>query len=289
MIKVQHALAGILILCLALSGVAQAPKEVLLLPVSMTGSYQPGTGDQFTADLVAQINKMAPNVKLDVARAADLSGLQYSAQSQPPSPDEAARLCAAYGATNATWLQLHFTPQYQPPANGQPGSLTVAGAARFWAFRASDRAIVIDQPVSVARTSIVPAGTTDAQLSTISQTLNSQCMNQLAQTIITVAKAQANKQMTARWGPPSNPTATGFSAAYQTMANAIKTYQKDLDGGDLIATTDSQSAALTAWRALSPADQRLIEQNYPGTTQWMEGGVYYDVGNYWYPYPYRYR
>lgn len=287
--KAQQVLIGLLLLCLAVSGLAQSPREVLLLPVSMVGSYQPGTGDQFTADMVAQIAQMAPHVKLDVARPADLSGLKYDAQSQPPSTEEAARLCAAYGATNAIWLQVRFTPEYQAPTAGQPGSLTVAGAARFWAFRASDRAIVIDQPVSVARTSIVPAGTTEAQLSSLTQSLNTQCMNQLAQTIITVAKAQQSRQMTANWGPPRNPSATGYSAAYQTMARAIDTYQHDLDNGDLIGTTDSQRGALIAWRALTPADRQLIEQNYPGTTQWMEGGLYYDVGNYWYPHPYRIR
>ncbi len=267
---------------------AQPQKEVLLLPVNMLGSYQPGTNDQFTNDMVTQIARLAPNVKLDVARPADLSGLQYSVQSQPPSPDEAARLCAAYGTTNATWLQVRFSPTYEAPANGQPGSLTVSGAARFWAFRAADRMVVVDQPVSVAKTTIVPPGTTDAQLASLSETLNSQCMNQLAQAIIAVGRASASKQMTAQWGPPSNPTATGTSAAYQTMANAINRYQKDVDRGDLIGSTDSQRAALTAWRALTPSDQQLIEKNFPGTTQWMEGGVYYDVGSYWYPvYPRR--
>lgn len=278
----------LLLLCLALASAAQTKKQVLLLPISMLGSYQPGTGDQFTKDLMAQVKKLAPNVDLDVARPADLSGLKYDIQDQPPGPDEAARLCAAYGTTNAAWLQVRFTPEYQAPSGGQPGSLTVAGAARFWAYRAADRTVVIDQPVSVARTSIVPAGTTDAQLATISATLNDQCMNQLAQTVIAVGKAQSSQQMTAKWVGPANPTATGYSAAYQTMARAINAYQKSVNDGDLIGSTDDQRAALTAWRALSPADQQLIEQNFPGTTQWMEGGFYYDVGNYWRPvYPRR--
>lgn len=280
---------ALLTFSLALAGVAQQDKQVLLLPVVMLGDYQPGSSDEFTKAMVDQVTKLAPKVKLDIPRPADLTGLKYSAQAQPPTSDEAARLCAAYGATNAAWLQVRFSPEYQPPASGQAGSLTVAGACRFWAFRASDRAVVVDQPVSVARTVIVPAGTTDEQLASMTQTLNDQCMNQLAQSIIAVGKAQASRAMTAQWGTP-NVSAASYSAGYQRMAKAIATYQKNIDNGDLIGSTDSQRAALSAWRALSASDQKLIEQNYPGTTQWMEGGVYYDIGNYWnYSYPIIYR
>ncbi|GMU53079.1 MAG: hypothetical protein AMXMBFR33_22250 [Candidatus Xenobia bacterium] len=272
----------LVILCLTLAGLAQDQRQILLLPVAMLGDYQPGSGQEFTQDLITDTARMAPNAKLVLARPADLAGLQYQAQDQPPSSEEAARLCSAYSTTNAVWLQCRFTPEYQPPVGGQPGVLTVAGGARFWAFRASDRKVVIDQPLSVVRSTVVPVGTDDATLAGLTQKLNSQCMNQLAQQVITVAQQQSAQQRTARWGAP-DPAATGFSAAYQAMAASIQRYQQDVNEGDLIGTTDTQRQCLTNWRALSANDQALIEKNYPGTTQWMEGGVYYDVG---YPYYY---
>ncbi|GMU53681.1 MAG: hypothetical protein AMXMBFR33_28270 [Candidatus Xenobia bacterium] len=282
-------LLGSLALLLLSLLVAPAPsaegnqgRKVLLFPVLIQGEFKPRSEKEFSQALINQARKIAPKANVIVAREADLSGMQYRAGTQPPSVEEAGRLCAAYGADYAMFLSLRFTPEF---VNGADSVLTIAGAARLWAYQASDRKVLVDEPISVVRST--PAGSypTDQQLQPMADKLSTQCINQLAQQIVTVARQSANQQLVQQWAAPApaQPQAPKVNAAMKRMIDSLERYRRAVDSGDLIGSTDTQRVALSAWRGLSPQEQKQIEAMYPGTWQWMEGGFYYDTGNYWYP------
>ncbi len=257
--------------------------KVLLFPVLIQGEYKPRSEKEFTQALINQARKIAPKANVIVAREADLSGMHYAGGTQPPSVEEAARLCAAYDAKFAVWLSLRFTPEL---VSGADSVLSIAGAARMWGYRADDRKVVVDEPISVVRST--PAGSypNDQQLVPMADKLSSQCINQLAQQVVTLGRQSANQEMVQQWARPAataQPKVPTVSQSMKRMIDSLERYRKATDSGDLIGSTDTQRMALSAWRDLSPQEQKQIEQMYPGTWQWMEGGFYYDTGGYWYP------
>ncbi|MCE7870618.1 hypothetical protein DYH09_09600 [bacterium CPR1] len=255
--------------------------KVLLFPVLIQGEYKPRSEKEFTQALINQARKIAPKANIIVAREADLGGLHYAGGTQPPSVEEAGRLCAAYDAKFAVWLSLRFTPEL---VSGADSVLSIAGAARMWGYQAEDRKVIVDEPISVVRST--PAGSypNDQQLVPLADKLSSQCINQLAQQVVTLGRQSANQEMVQQWArPAAQPQAPKVNAKMKRMVDSLERYRRAVDSGDLIGSTDTQRVALSAWRDLSPQEQKQIEQMYPGTWQWMEGGFYYDTGNYWYP------
>ena len=274
----------LLLFCLNLVAVcgAQEGKQVLLFPIVLQGDYHPHSDEAFAQALHEQAQKMGSKSTVIAARPADLAGLQYDGTARPPSLDEAARLCAAYGTTHAVWLSLRFSPELTP---GKPSILTVAVAARMWAFKAATGKVVVDEPVVASRSASVGDSPQDAQLKTQAAQMSSQCINQLAQQIIAISRQGANQSLVKAWSKPgSQSQAPAVSANYKKMVEALQGYQKAMDAENLIDTVDFQRRTSSAWYRLTYDEQRAIERDYPGTYEWMNSGMrYYDVGDPWYP------
>lgn len=269
----------LLLLLLILPALAQEP-NLLVLPPVLRGDYLPLSSQQFTQVFTGEVHKLNPKAGIVVPREQDLAGMGYRPADQPPALEQARQLCASYQATHVCYLSIRFRPELTAATGTEPGILAMAGAARLWVFSLELGKVVVDEPISVVRSGLLPKGT---KLEQLERDLGNRCAHDLAQQIVTIGQQRAHAARVQGWkqAPPQAAAPAGYSANVKRMFTSIDNYRNAVDSGDLIATTDGQRAALSAWRGLSRPEQAQVEKRYPGTLQWMEGGVYYDLGGYW--------
>lgn len=268
----------LLLSLLSLPGWAQDPK-LLVLPPVIRGDYVPMSPQEFTQAFSDEVHKLNPKASVVVPRQQDLAGLGYQPTDQPPPLNQARQLCAAYQATHVCFMSIRFRPELTAATATEPGVLAMGGAARLWVLALDTGKVVIDEPVSVVRSGLLPKG---AKLEKVEADLGSRCAHDLAQQIVSVGQQRAAAARVQGWKrQPPQPAAPAYSANVKRMFKAIDGYRNAVDSGDLISATDDQRATLNVWRTLNPQEQMQVEQAYPGTFQWMEGGVYYDLRGYW--------
>lgn len=280
--KIVPLLGYCLALALLLSrGVAAAP-EVLVLPVELPGYYTPVDSEDLTKTLEAGLKKFAPQVPLQVSRAADLTAYGYrSGAEQPPTSEMAERICRAYQASHLCWVSVRFQPSYQ----AETGALALAGAARFWAYSADRRQVAFDQSLSLVRVGELKRPEDELAAKSVARTLAQGCINDLAYQIVGLARQRSVRPpaSAASWAPyQSDPT---HSKNYRAMASAIGSYQKAVRDQSLVDITTSQAALTRGWTALNSAERQALEENYPGIKDAMTQVPVYNYGGWgWGPY-----
>jgi len=264
----------LLLLCLAPAWAQEAPRVVVLPPV-LRGEYLPMTAAEFTQVFTEEIRKLAPQAQVLMPRADEVP-----ASDQPPTGEEARRLCTSHQATDVCWLAVRFRPQVTAANASQadllPGTLAMSGAARLWIWDAKSTHVAVDEPVSVVRSSWVEPG---ADLPATARELARKCAHDLAQQIVTVAQRRAAVARVTGW--PQAPPQQGGSAAVLQMCQSSDRYMRAVRSGDHIGATDAQRAAQATWANLSADERAQVEQRYPGTTRWMDGDPYFDVNGFW--------
>lgn len=255
--------------------------DVLVLPVEMPGYYNPLDSEDLTKVLEAGIRKMAPNVKLQLSRAADLTAYGYKAGGeQPPTLDMADKLCRAYGASHICWVSIRFQPDYQP----QTGALALAGAARFWGYSADKRQVMFDQPLSLVRVGQVKNASDERAAKAAAKGLAEGCISDLAYQIVGVARQRQSRPpaSAAGWNPPPDYEASQ-SKNYKAMITATQNYQKAMKNQSLVDITTSQAAMQRAWVSLNQQERKAIEDNYPDLSDAMNQAPIYNYGGYYWP------
>lgn len=270
----------LLLLCLLVWPAAAQEPKLLVLPPVIRGDYLPMSSQQFTQVFSEEVHKLNPKASVVVPRQQDLGGLGYQPSDQPPALAQARQLCAAYQATHVCFMSLRFRPELTPANGTQPGVLAMGGAARLWVMALDSGQVMIDEPVSVVRSGLLAKGT---KLEKLEQDLGNLCAHDLAQQIVSVGQQRAAAARVSGWKQQQapQPAAPTYSAKVKRMFSAIDGYRDAVDSGDLISATDDQRSTLNVWRTLNREEQMQVEQRYPGTFQWMEGGVYYDLRGYW--------
>lgn len=262
----------LLLLLLCAPALAQEPVKVVVAPIVLRGEYLPLTTEQFTQVFAEEVRKLAPHAAVTLPRLTEAP-----ATDQPPTPEEARRLCAQHGATYACWLSVRFRPQLTPNNSSQadllPGTLAMSGAARLWIWSAN---ATIDEPVSVVRSARVEAG---ASLPDAARELAGRCAHDLAQQIVTVAQQRAAVARVSGW--KAEPAGTAGSEAVLKMCQSADRYQRAVRTNDHIGATDAQRAARAVWPTLTAEEKAQVEQRYPGAAQWMNGDPYFDVNGFW--------
>lgn len=277
------------LLALAALPAAAKPPEggAVLLPIYLQGPYQPITGQQFTEQLGAVLHKagMAKNVYR--VTDAELQRAGFSTPSRPPSEGIAQGLCETSGKRFCVWMSLQLSATMGPNKD----NLAMSGATRFWAYDSTSKSVVVDSPIgSVHSLPLMGSASPDA-LAKVTQQLVSLNVKDIALQIVTISEQSVANQRVASWQAaaqarqPVQPT--GPSQNYRDMVTACQDYAKAVAQSDLMATQDALKRAYTLYPALTGQEKRQIEQDYPGTEVWMNGGAWYGTG-YYAPYGPRY-
>lgn len=256
----------------------------VLLPVYLQGSYQPINGPDFTSSLVATLKTAGMGKNLYRVSDAELQRAGFSTPSRPPSEGIAQGLCESSGKRFCVWMSLQMGATMGPNKD----NLAMSAATRFWAYDSQSGQVVLDSPIaSVHSLPLSPKAGADA-LAQATKKLVDQNVKDLALQIVTMAEQGAANQRVQAWQAaaqarqPVQPT--GPSQNYTGMVQACQDYAKAVAQSDLMATQDALKRAYTLYPALTGAEKQKIEQDYPGTEQWMNGGTWYG-GGYYYPYP----
>lgn len=264
----------------ALPGAAQPPDGgAVVLPVSLQGTFQPVTSDQLAAGLASVLRSAGVGVDALQLKTEDLRKAGFQTPDQPPSPAVADGLCKEAGKRYCVWLSLRL----DATMGAKRDHLAMAGSTRFWAYDSTSDQVVLDAPLgSVHSTSLAPGGGPEA-LQSATQALVGATLQDLALQIVTLVQQGSASQRVRTWqaaqqpAPPPAP-----SEALQAMMRACQDYSSAVSRGDLIATRDAQSLAYSTWPQLNAQEQKDVEDRYPGTTRWMNGGTWYG-GGYYYP------
>ncbi len=271
--------------CLAAGAWAQAPTEVLILPIEMPGYYSPLESETLTKIFQQKVAKLAPQADIQLSTAADLTAYQYKAGANlPPSAEVAEKMCRAYQANYVCWTSVSFRPDF----NKSTGSLALGGAARLWVYSQDKRSVVIDQPVSLVRAGHVQDVTDEEASRAVASELAQGCVEDLAVQIVSIARYRQQQPQAqsgvSSWQPPKDFQATQ-SANYKDMVSAAQLYQRAEKNQSLMNITSSLSDMQMLWTQLTPSERKAINDNYPGITELMQPAPAYG-GGYW---PYRYR
>lgn len=279
----------VVLVLLALSAIPAGAKPpeggAVLLPVYLQGSYQPITGPEFTDQLLGVLKSAGMGKDVYRVTDAELQKAGFSTPSRPPSEAIAQGLCQSSGKRFCVWMSLQLSATMGPNKD----NLAMSAATRFWAYDSQSGQVVLDSPVgSVHSLPVSPKAGPD-QLAGSSQKLVQQNVKDLALQIVTMVQQGAANQRVQAWQAAAQarqPVApAGPSQDYTAMVQACQDYAKAVAQSDLMATQDALKRAYTLYPALTGAEKQKIEQDYPGTEQWMNGGSWYG-GGYYYPYPY---
>jgi len=257
--------------------------KALILPVETTGSYGSLDDDKLTLQLKTRLQQLAPSAQIQVARSNELAVSKYrTGLDKPPTAAEAEDLARAYKCKSVCWVDINFNPSFQADTN----TLAMAGAARVWVYNSELHRVTIDQPLSLVRTGVVK----DVQAADASQAvaaeLVSNCINDLGMQIFSIASQRSaqRQQQVANWTPNVAPAQAAPSANYNSMAKAVKDYQRAVRNQSYIDQSDIERNLYYMWITLNGDEQRQIDQNYPGIAQMMTAPPNYG-GGYW-PYYY---
>lgn len=279
-----------LIFAAALVSQAQAipgqAAQALILPVEASGTYSSDDAT-LTKGLQTRLQQLAPQAKIQVAQAGELSVTKYkTGQDRPPTAGEAEELARNYKTKLICWVDVNFNPSFQADTN----TLAMAGAARVWVYNSDLHRVTIDQPLSLVRTGVVKdVAAADASNALAGELVNG-CISDLGMQIFSIAsqRAKQNQQKMTAWAPPTAPAKPAASPNYNTMMKAIKDYQKAVRDQSYIDQSQLERDMYYKWVTLNGDEQRQINQDYPGIAQMMTAPPAYG-GGYWpyaYPTPY---
>jgi len=253
--------------------------NLLLLPLSTTGSFTPVDEDQLTRSLEQQLHSMQPKSRFQLARSAELSPFQYPAHSDlPPTASQAGQMCQTYGSRQLCWISLHFHPEY----DASSGSLVIAGAARVWVYQSDRKQIVLDQPLALVEQGQVKDLQHEEACRKLADELTHRCLRDLALQLVALAeqRTQRAQQQAANWSAPQ--AAPQHSHDYQMMIHAIGDYQKAARDHNHIDITNSEQNMLHFWSLLNAQEQQDISKQYPGISQLMKARPYSGSWRYYY-------
>lgn len=258
----------------------------VLLPISLQGTYQPIKGPQFTDELAAVLRKAGMGQNLVRMSEADLQKAGFTTPDHPPSLGVAQGLCQSTGKQFCVWMSLRLSATTS--SNGD--NLAMSGATRFWAYDSTSGTVVVDSPLGSIHSMGIPVKASPEVLQQATMKLVDQNVKDLALQVVTLVEQKAASVRVDAWQaagrarepvPPATP-----SAAYQAMVQSCKDYASAVGQGDLMATQDALKRAYTTYPTLTGQEKAKIEQDYPGTEAWMNGGVWYGGGYYYPPSPY---
>lgn len=273
-----------LITLAALPGRAQTGTTgALLLPVSLQGPYQPVSGADFTDQLQAVLKRAGKGGHI-----VRLSGdFQPPSAQQPPSPAMAETLCKQAQQRFCVWISLKM----DATMGNESDHLAMSATARFWAYDSVRDTVVLDAPVASLHSLPLPEKPSADILQQATNKLVTQNVEDLALQIVTLVEQESAALRVQGWqaatrarNGSSPPTPAEPSELFLGMEKACQDYGKAVADGDLMATQDALKRAYTAWPQLNAKEQQLIEQSYPGTDRWMNGGTWYGGGYYYPPY-----
>lgn len=278
-------LAALLALA-SLPGQAQtAPSGAVLLPVQLQGSYQPVSATAFTDQLQAVLKKAGKSGNVLRLSAEALQGLKGMPSQLPPSPALAEALCNQANRRFCVWISLKM----DATMGKESDHLAMSATSRFWTYDSVQDAVVLDAPVASLHSLPLPQKPSVSVLQNATNNLVTQNIEDLALQIVTLVEQEAASLRVQGWQAAAQarnglqpPAAT--SELLRGMEKACQDYGKAVADGDLMATQDALKRAYTSWPQLNSQEQQLVEQHYPGTDSWMNGGVWYGGGYYYPPY-----
>jgi hypothetical protein len=260
--------------------------QALILPVEASGTYS-SDDEMLTSGLQARLQQLAPQAKIQVARANELSVTKYkTGRDLPPTAGEAEELARNYKTKLICWVDVNFNPSFQADTN----TLAMAGAARVWVYNSDLHRVTIDQPLSLVRTGVVKDVAAAEASNAVANELVSGCINDLGMQIFSIAsqRAKQSEQRVTSWAPAADPPKPAASPNYGTMMKSIKDYQKAVRDQSYIDQSQLERDMYYKWVSLNGDEQRQIEKDYPGIAQMMTAPPAYG-GGYWpyaYPAPY---
>lgn len=268
-----------------LPGATQTPPGgAVLLPVCLQGTYQPVNASEFTDQLMATLHSAGLGQNATRITEDSLHTAGLTTPERPPSPGVADGLCDQARKRFCVWLSLRM----DATMGVQKDHLAISAATRFWAWDSVTDTVVVDAPLASLHSLPLTANPTPAALQQATRELVQQNIEDLALQIVTLTQQESASQRVQTWQaswqarqpvPPPAPSQT-----FKAMSQACQDYGKAVGNSDLIATQDALKRAYTAWPQLNAQEQKDIEQTYPGTRNWMNGGVWYGGGYYYPPY-----
>ena len=279
---------AVLITLASLPGQAQSPPSgAILLPVNLQGPYQPVSGTEFTDQLQAVLQKVGKAGHVVRLSAETLQGLKDLSSQLPPSPAVAEALCNQANRRFCVWISLKM----DATMGNESDHLAMSATSRFWTYDSVQDTVVLDAPVASLHSLPFPENASAGDLQQATNDLVTQNVEDLALQIVTLVEQEAANLRVRGWqaatqartGVPTPPPAEA-SELFRGMEKACQDYGKAVADGDLMATQDALKRAYTSWPQLNSQEQQLIEQHYPGTETWMNGGVWYGGGYYYPPY-----
>lgn len=274
----RRLLAVLFLLALgAIPCLAQAPSEgAVVLPAYLQGAYQPITAQAFMNELGANLQRAGLGKHAYRITEAELQKAGFSTPSRPPSEAVAQGLCSSAGKRYCVWMSLQLSANMTPAQD----NLAISGATRFWAYDSSTGQVIMDAPLASVHSLDVTRS--PESLAAATKKLVSQNIQDIALQIVTMAQQSEASARVQSWQaagrPPAQPA--GPSQNYTAMLQACRDYAAAVAQSDLMATQDALKRCYTLYPALNGDEKRQIEQQYPGTEQWMNGGSWY--GRYYY-------
>ncbi len=281
-------LLAVLITLASLPGQAQSPPSgAILLPVNLQGPYQPVSGTEFTDQLQAVLQKAGKAGHVVRLSAETLQGLKGLSSQLPPSPAVAEALCNQANRRFCVWISLKM----DATMGNESDHLAMSATSRFWTYDSVQDTVVLDAPVASLHSLPLPQKPSASVLQKATNSLVTQNIEDLALQIVTLVEQESANLRVRGWQAATqarngvqSPPPAATSELFQGMEKACQDYGKAVADGDLMATQDALKRAYTSWPQLNSQEQQLVEQHYPGTVSWMNGGVWYGGGYYYPPY-----
>jgi len=272
-------LAALLVFLAALPATAQSPpRGAVLLPVCLQGTYQPVRGSDFTDRLLSALGSAGLGHETARISEESLRSAGLTTPERPPSPAVADGLCDQARKRFCVWISLRM----DATMGARGDHLAISAASRFWAWDSVTDTVVLDAPLGSVHSQPLSARPDAAALQKATVELVEQNIEDLALQVLTLTQQEAAGRRVQAWQtrqpqPPARP-----STAVKAMTQACQDYARAVSRSDLVATQDALKRAYTAWPQLTAQEQRGVEEDYPGTYDWMNRGNWYG-GDYYHP------
>lgn len=199
----------LLILLLATSGWVwgETPRlRYAVVPVQITGDYQPVSTADFMQSLLADAKQQSPDVSITVV---DVPQVKNWSDIMPPDPAQVKRIIQGLGVDRLVWGSVRFRKDHSlakmggsdvaDTFPGQSGStyryiLTVGGVAKIFVADGESGKLLLDDPVAMFRSEMTVAPEDTEGFQDAENRLARRCSADLAEAIVTQGKRKLNPQ-----------------------------------------------------------------------------------------------
>jgi len=177
-----------------------------VVPVQITGDYQPVSSADFMQSLLEDAKKQSPDVAITVV---DVPQVKNWSDIMPPEPNQVKRIIQGLGVDRLVWGSVRFRKEHSlakmggsdvgDTFPGQSGStyryiLTVGGVAKIFVADGATGNLLLEDPVAMFRSEMTIAPEDSQGFEDAENRLARRCSADLADAIVTQGKRRLNPQ-----------------------------------------------------------------------------------------------